>query len=178
MQRKGAGDAEARQSADEKLPHHGVVALAPHFHLTLPSSEPRPPYKGDRESSHSTRACGSPEEVFSLGVERAQAVIEGACRRLREGGVPEEELRISTALRRDNRDYRTKAPHVAAAEALEIAGNQMEVGSLVDYVYVDAGHRNPFRRLAGGVRGRRGSGKVRGPREGGWAERSLALRGS
>ena len=81
------------------------------------------------------------------GVEKAQAVITDACLRLRDGGVPEDELRISTALRRDPRDYKAKAPHVAAAEALEIAGKSMEAGSLVDYVYVDAGHGNPFRRV-------------------------------
>jgi hypothetical protein len=28
-----------------------------------------------------------------------------------------------------------------------MAGARVEAGSLVDYVYVDAGHRNPFRRV-------------------------------
>jgi len=100
-----------------------------------------------REAIEALLSCGSGEEVSTRGVEKARAVIEGACLRLREGGVPEEELRISTALRRDPRDYKAKAPHVAAAEALGIAGKRMEVGSLVDYVYVDAGHGNPFRRV-------------------------------
>jgi DNA polymerase elongation subunit (family B) len=114
-----------------------------------------PPYvkRVQREAIEALLSCGSPGEVRALGVERAQAVIEDACRLLREGGVPEEELRISTALRRDTRDYRAKAPHVAAAEALEIAGDRMEVGSLVDYVYVDAGHGNPFRRVRPAVYG-------------------------
>jgi DNA polymerase elongation subunit (family B) len=108
-----------------------------------------PPYvkRTQREAIEALLSYGSPGEVHAQGVERARAVIEGACRRLREGGVSEEELRISTALRRDTRDYRVKAPHVAAAEALEIAGKQMEAGRLVDYVYVDAGHGNPFRRV-------------------------------
>jgi DNA polymerase elongation subunit (family B) len=100
-----------------------------------------------REAIEALLSCGSSGEVHALGLERAQAVIEDACRRLRGGEVSEEELRISTALRRDTRDYRAKAPHVAAAEALEIAGEQMEVGGLVDYVYVDAGNGNPFRRV-------------------------------
>jgi DNA polymerase elongation subunit (family B) len=100
-----------------------------------------------REAMEALLSCASVEEVRMRGVKRAQAVIEGACLRLRDGGVPEEELRISTALQRDLRDYKAKAPHVVAAEALEIAGKRMEGGSLVDYVYVDAGHGNPFRRV-------------------------------
>jgi DNA polymerase elongation subunit (family B) len=108
-----------------------------------------PPYvkRVQRKALGVLFSCASGEEVSTKGVEKAQAVIEGPCLRLRDGGVPEEELRISTALRRDPRDYKAKAPNVAAAEALGIAGKRMEVGSLVDYVYVDAGHGNPFRRV-------------------------------
>jgi DNA polymerase elongation subunit (family B) len=108
-----------------------------------------PPYvkRVQREAIEALLSCASGEEVSTHGVEKAQAVIEDACLQLRDGGVPEEELLISTALRRDPRDYKAKAPHVAAAEALEIAGKRMEAGSLVDYVYVDAGYGNPFRRV-------------------------------
>ena len=100
-----------------------------------------------RETLEALLSCATGKEVRTRGVEKAQAVITDACLRLRDGGVPEDELRISTALRRDPRDYKAKTPHVAAAEALEIAGKSMAVGSLVDYVYVDAGHGNPFRRV-------------------------------
>jgi len=108
-----------------------------------------PPYvkRVQREALGALLSCASGEEVSTRGAKKARAVIEGACLRLREGRVPVEELRISTALRRDPRDYKVKAPHVAAAEALGIAGKRMEAGSLVDYVYVDAGHGNPFRRV-------------------------------
>jgi len=87
------------------------------------------------------------EGVRTAGLRRALEVIEGACRRIRRGEVPPEELRASTALRREPGEYRSRPPHVAAAEALGIAGARVEAGSLVDYVYVDAGHRNPFRRV-------------------------------
>jgi len=108
-----------------------------------------PPYvkRVQKKAIETLLSHGSPGEVSTLGVEGAQTVIAEACRLLREGSVPEEELRISTALRRSTRDYKARAPHVAAAEALEIAGNRMEAGSLVDYVYVDAEHDNPFRRV-------------------------------
>jgi DNA polymerase elongation subunit (family B) len=114
-----------------------------------------PPYvkRVQREAIEALLSCDSPGEMLTWGLERAQAAIEDACRRLKEGEVPEEELRISTALRRDTKDYRAKAPHVAAAEAMEIAGNQMGAGSLVDYVYVDAGNDNPFRRVRPAVYG-------------------------
>jgi DNA polymerase elongation subunit (family B) len=85
--------------------------------------------------------------VRTAGLRRALEVIEEACRRIRRGEVPQEELRASTALRREPGEYRARPPHVAAAEALGMAGARVEAGSLVDYVYVDAGHRNPFRRV-------------------------------
>ena len=87
------------------------------------------------------------DEVATEGVERARKVAEDACRSLRRGEVNPAELRMTTALRREPRDYKAWLPHVAAAEALSIAGARKEVGSLVDYVYVDAGHGNPFRRV-------------------------------
>jgi DNA polymerase elongation subunit (family B) len=58
-----------------------------------------------------------------------------------------EELRISVALRQDPREYKARLPHVAAAEALNISGQRVGAGSLVDYVYVDASHGNRFRRV-------------------------------
>jgi len=86
-------------------------------------------------------------EVRIEGVRRARRVIEEACLRLRRGEVPMEELRISVALRQDPREYKARLPHVAAAEALNISGQRVGAGSLVDYVYVDASHGNRFRRV-------------------------------
>jgi len=99
------------------------------------------------EAIETLLSCETAEEVATEGVEKAQKVAEEACRRLRRGEVDTAELRMTTALRRELRDYKARLPHVAAAEALSIAGARQEVGSLVDYVYVDAGHGNPFRRV-------------------------------
>jgi len=61
--------------------------------------------------------------------------------------VPEEALRGSTLLRRELDEYKARLPHVAAAEALGMAGRRVGSGSVVDYVYVAAGHHNPYRRV-------------------------------
>ena len=63
-----------------------------------------------REAIEALLPCASREEVSTRGVEKAQLVIKNACLRLRDGGIPQEELRISTALRRDTRDNKRR-PH-------------------------------------------------------------------
>ncbi|HEX9913416.1 MAG TPA: DNA polymerase domain-containing protein [Candidatus Bathyarchaeia archaeon] len=93
---------------------------------------------------------GTVEEVCTLGVDAAVAVIEEACRRLRRGTVPEEELWATTVLRRSPAGYKAKLPHVAAAEALELQRMKVDAWTPVNYVYVDAGHSNRFRRVRPG----------------------------
>jgi len=73
--------------------------------------------------------------------------VEEACRRLRAGEVPTGDLVVSTALRRGPGSYGVSYPHVAAARALSMSGYGVVNGGLVEYVYVDAGHRNPYRRV-------------------------------
>ena len=108
-----------------------------------------PPYvaRVQGEAIEALLGCETAEEVRTKGLERALAVIEGACRRIRAGEVPEEALRGSTLLRRELDEYKARLPHVAAAEALGMAGRRVGSGSVVDYVYVDAGHHNPYRRV-------------------------------
>ncbi len=108
-----------------------------------------PPYvaKVQREAIEALLRPDSIEAVRTEGLRRALEVIDGACRRLRLGEVPHDQLRASTVLRKEPGEYKAKLPHVAAAEALGMAGARVEAGSLVDYVYVDAGHSNPFRRV-------------------------------
>lgn len=108
-----------------------------------------PPYvaRVQGEAVEALLGCDTAEEVRTTGLERALAVIEGACRRIRAGEVPEEALRGSTLLRRELDEYKARLPHVAAAEALGMAGRRVGSGSVVDYVYVDAGHHNPYRRV-------------------------------
>ncbi|MCW3978358.1 MAG: hypothetical protein NWF12_01295, partial [Candidatus Bathyarchaeota archaeon] len=100
-----------------------------------------------REAIRALLGWDTIEEVRTRGVISALTVVEDACSRLRRGDVPPDDLAVSTALRRSLRKYKAKLPHVAAAEALGIAGKRVETGNLVDFVYVDAGHHNPFRRV-------------------------------
>ncbi len=115
-----------------------------------------PPYVAgaQREAIEALLGCGTVEEVRTEGVRRALEVIEDACRRLRRGEVEEGELRSSTVLRREPGEYKARLPHVAAAEALGMTGARVGSGALIDYVYVDAGHRNPYRRVRPAGQGR------------------------
>jgi DNA polymerase elongation subunit (family B) len=107
-----------------------------------------------REVIEALLGCDSLEEVRTEGVRRAIDVIEEACSRLQRGEVPPEEFRVSTVLRRSPWEYKARLPHVAAAEALGMAGERIEAGVLIDYVYVDASHRNPLRRVRPAGHGR------------------------
>ncbi len=100
-----------------------------------------------REVIDALLSHGSAEEVASEGVEQALGVLDLACRRIRRGRVPPEELRITTTLRRRPGEYKAKLPHVAAAEALGMAKMRIEERTPIEYVYVDAGHSNRFRRV-------------------------------
>jgi DNA polymerase elongation subunit (family B) len=115
-----------------------------------------PPYvaRVQREAIEALLRPDSVEGVRTEGLRRALEVIDGACRRLRLGEVPHDQLRASTVLRKEPGEYKARLPHVAAAEALGMAGARVEAGSLVDYVYVDAGHSNPFRRVRPAALGR------------------------
>jgi DNA polymerase elongation subunit (family B) len=100
-----------------------------------------------RKAIEALLSCTSTMEVRTRGVEMVNEIIEKACKKLKEGKIPKEDLWILIALRQPTYEYRQKASHVAVAEALEMAGIPMGSGSLVDYVYVNAKHENPFRRV-------------------------------
>jgi DNA polymerase elongation subunit (family B) len=100
-----------------------------------------------REVIEALLSRGSAEEVVTEGVEQALGVLDLACRRIRRGMVPAEELRMTTTLRRRPGEYKVKLPHVAAAEALGMAKMMVEERTPIEYVYVDAGHSNRFRRV-------------------------------
>jgi len=86
-------------------------------------------------------------EIRTTGLRRAQEEVEASIKDLMEGHVPEEELRVSTVLRRAPSEYASRPGHVVAAEALATNHAPPDVGTLVDYLYVDAENQNPFRRV-------------------------------
>jgi len=101
-----------------------------------------------RKAIHAMLAQESAEEVLSKGLEDAKRIIDKACRELKKGLVPIEELEAKTILRRKPSKYKARLPHVAAAEALSINGLDVGKGNVISYVYVDADHKNPFRRVS------------------------------
>ncbi len=90
----------------------------------------------------------SMDGVLSKGIEDAKRVIDRACRELKRGLAPIEDLEAKTVLRRKPSMYKARLPHVAAAEALSINGLDVKKGNVISYVYVDADHKNPFRRVS------------------------------
>jgi len=108
-----------------------------------------PPYiaRVQREAIEALFSCGSTDEVRTVGVGRARGVVEDACDRIRRGEVPPDELAFSRVLRRSPDSYSSHPPHLAAVEALRLNGFEIGENSPVQYLYVDAGHRNRFRRV-------------------------------
>jgi DNA polymerase elongation subunit (family B) len=89
----------------------------------------------------------TPEQVLKEGVHNVSKFIEKSCDLLRQGEVPKCDLKISKALRRELGEYKSKLPHVAAAEALKMSRTKIRNDNYVDYIYINANHGNPFRRV-------------------------------
>jgi DNA polymerase elongation subunit (family B) len=141
-ERTGAANRYYGRTVEDRYVHRGIELRRSNT----------PPYVADvqRRAIEVLLGLGTVEEVCTLGVDAAVAVIEEACRCLRRGTVPEEELWATTVLRRSPAGYKAKLPHVAAAEALELQRMKVEARTSVNYVYVDAGHGNRFRRVRPG----------------------------
>ena len=63
------------------------------------------------------------------------------------GELEVKDLIVSKILRQDLYKYRNLFPHVCAALQLTEAGVQVVPGDKVRYIYTDAGHTNPLRRV-------------------------------
>jgi DNA polymerase elongation subunit (family B) len=87
------------------------------------------------------------QEVLTNGILEAEKVFSKAVRALSKGIVPIKELGSQSILRRRPFAYKSRPPQVAAAEALDINGTFVDCGSVINYIYVDSKHKNPFRRV-------------------------------
>ncbi|MGW8182289.1 MAG: DNA polymerase domain-containing protein, partial [bacterium] len=101
-----------------------------------------------REAITAFLSYDSAEAVLSDGVRAVDRLIEKASRELKQGLVPIEDLEAKTILRRSPSKYKARLPHVAAAEVMDINGEELERGSVIGYLYVDSTHSNPFRRVS------------------------------
>jgi len=69
------------------------------------------------------------------------------CDEIMEGKVKPERLVVSKVLRKPVNEYRSMFPHVVAAMQMVQKGKRMRRGEMIDFIYVNASHRNPFRRV-------------------------------
>lgn len=63
------------------------------------------------------------------------------------GDVDPRELAVSKHVRKEVDAYRAMLPHVVAAKHLIRNGKRLEEYSSVDYIYTNAVHSNPMRRV-------------------------------
>jgi DNA polymerase elongation subunit (family B) len=89
----------------------------------------------------------SAEEIWKTQYKKAFNYVIEACDLIRTGKVPLNDLVVSKSLRRRVNDYRSLFPHVVAAIQLIQMGKQVKSGDAIDFIYVNAEHRNPFRRV-------------------------------
>ncbi|MEM3079441.1 MAG: DNA polymerase domain-containing protein, partial [Thermoproteota archaeon] len=87
------------------------------------------------------------EEIWKTQCKKAFNYVVETCDLIRMGKIPLNELVISKSLRRPVNNYRSLFPHVVAAKQLIQMGKQLKSGDTIDFIYVNAEHRNPFRRV-------------------------------
>jgi len=99
--------------------------------------------------------ASSAEEVETRQFKRACGFVEETCRKIRRGEVNPDELTVRKVLRKPLREYRSLLPHVVAAKHLTWKGKRLEGGENVGFLYVNASHRNPYRRVTPHLAGSR-----------------------
>jgi DNA polymerase elongation subunit (family B) len=91
--------------------------------------------------------CKDSVEVLSKGYENALLLVTRTIDKVMTGEIPLRDLVVSKILRQDLIKYRSVFPHVSAALQLTEAGKSMVRGDTIQYIYTDAAHKNPLRRV-------------------------------
>jgi DNA polymerase elongation subunit (family B) len=91
--------------------------------------------------------CKDSTEVMSRGYENALLLVTKTIDKVMTGELELKDLVVSKILRQDLQKYRTLFPHVCAALQLTEAGVQLVRGDTIQYIYTDAAHSNPLRRV-------------------------------
>ena len=89
----------------------------------------------------------SAEEILTTQLEKAIDYVLETCRKVRRREVPIEKLIIRKVLRKEAGEYRSKLPHVIAALQEAQRGKPIRSGDIISLIYVNAKHKNPFRRV-------------------------------
>jgi len=87
------------------------------------------------------------EEVERDQFKKAYDYVVKTCDEIREGKIELERLVVSKVLRKSVNKYRSMFPHVVAAMQMVQKGKRMRTGEMIDFIYVNASHTNPFRRV-------------------------------
>jgi DNA polymerase elongation subunit (family B) len=87
------------------------------------------------------------EEVYTKGYRKALNYVIEVLDEIMKCSVSVEELIVSKILRKPLSDYSSKFPHVAAAIQLSQCGQEIRRGENIQFVYINADHSNPLRRV-------------------------------
>jgi len=87
------------------------------------------------------------DHVWKHQYKKAFNYVVETCNRIRKGKVPPSELVMSKVLRKPVNAYRSLFPHVVAAIQMVQKGKRLKKGEKIDFIYVNAEHKNPFRRV-------------------------------
>jgi DNA polymerase elongation subunit (family B) len=86
-------------------------------------------------------------EIIESRVANAKAFVYDNYHRVLRGDIDPTKLAVSKRLRKDVDSYKSMFPHVVAAKHLAQKGKKLEEYVTVDFVFTNAKHSNPLRRV-------------------------------
>jgi DNA polymerase elongation subunit (family B) len=87
------------------------------------------------------------ENVGRTQLQKAYDYVVETCDRVLTGEIEPEDLAVSKVLRKPVSKYKSIFPHVAAAIQLVQKGKKVKTGEGIDFLYLNAGHMGPFKRV-------------------------------
>jgi len=87
------------------------------------------------------------EDVEKNQFREAYNYVVWTCDKIRDGKIELKKLVVSKVLRKAIKEYRSMFPHVITAIQMLQKGKKVRRGDIIDFLYVNAEHRNPFRRV-------------------------------
>jgi DNA polymerase elongation subunit (family B) len=91
--------------------------------------------------------CKDSADIVCRGYENALLLVTKTIDKVMTGELELKDLIVSKILRQDLHKYRSLFPHVSAALQLTEAGVPLTRGDTIQFVYTDAAHSNPLRRV-------------------------------
>jgi DNA polymerase elongation subunit (family B) len=86
-------------------------------------------------------------KLLSKGYDNALLLVTKTIDKVMTGEILIKDLVVSKILRQDLYKYRSLFPHVSAALQMSKAGRSLLRGDTIQYIYTDAAHTNPLRRV-------------------------------